>query len=176
MAGREDWRHQLASVCHELMDREMEKSPNCEFSRYVIAFQVLHSGPPQELTFSGAVVVLIQHAHSYARLKRATFCKPKPCNHFGRLTQVETPAHITLSPRELWICGSRFSYPWTCFSLQVQGTKDSCKDATLNLFNQKHSSGCSDEHCHTIIETLLIYEDNLSGLKPLVSIQGSHSK
>ncbi len=50
----------------------MEKSPNCDFSRFVIAFQVLHSVPPQELTFSGAVVVLIQHAHSYARLKRAT--------------------------------------------------------------------------------------------------------
>lgn len=53
----------------------MEKSPNCDFSRFVIAFQVLHSVPPQELTFSGAVVVLIQHAHSYGRLKRATFRK-----------------------------------------------------------------------------------------------------
>ncbi len=53
----------------------MENSPNCDFSRFVIAFQVLHSVPPQELTFSGAVVVLIQHAHSYGRLKRATFCK-----------------------------------------------------------------------------------------------------
>jgi hypothetical protein len=57
------------------MDQEMEKSPNCDFSRFVIAFQVLHSVPPQELTFSGAVVVLIQHAHSYGRLKRATFRK-----------------------------------------------------------------------------------------------------
>jgi hypothetical protein len=46
----------------------MEKSPNYDFSR---TFQVLHSVRPQELTFSGVVVVLIQHAHSYGRLKRA---------------------------------------------------------------------------------------------------------
>jgi hypothetical protein len=50
----------------------MEKSPNYDFSR---TFQVLHSVRPQELTFSGVVVVLIQHAHSYGRLKRTTFRK-----------------------------------------------------------------------------------------------------
>jgi hypothetical protein len=54
------------------MDQQMEKSPNCDFSK---TFQVLHSVPPQELTFSGTVVVLIQHVHSYGRLKGATFRK-----------------------------------------------------------------------------------------------------